>query len=244
MSQELATIDTSKFVPANLADENSLNIKELLEDNLEGESLSPFDLERIVLPAGGTTTWNVPTAEGEKEVKDLHAVIIMPQSSRSFWKEELNGEGTPPDCVSEDMIQGIGDPGGLCSTCQYNQFGSGRNGNGKACKETKNLFILLEGNMLPYVLQVPPTSLKSYKKYMGQLTGTGKSVNGVVTSFQIEKVKSGSGFTHGRIIFRPAGELSQEQVAAVKQYRNMFKSFFAANQNANAPQGDAPRFEQ
>ena len=243
MTNEVATLDTRKFVPAMPEDAN-MNIQELLEDNLEGESLSPFDLERIVLPAGGGTTWTIPTIEGEKEVKDLQAVIIMPQSSRSFWKEEMTGEGTPPDCVSEDMIQGQGEPGGLCSACQYNQFGSGKQGSGKACKETKNLFILLEGSMLPYVLQVPPTSLKNYKKYMGQLTGTGKSVNGVVTSFTIEKIKSGSGFTHGRIIFRPAGELSAEQVTAVKQYRQMFKGFFAQNQSANAPQGDAPRFEQ
>lgn len=243
MTQEVATLDTSKFVPTELADSNT-NIQELLEDNLEGESLSPFDLERITLPAGGATTWAVPTIDGEKDVKDLKAVIIMPQSSRSFWKEELTGEGTPPDCSSEDMIQGVGDPGGLCASCQYNQFGSGKQGTGKACKETKNLFILLEGSRLPYVLQVPPTSLKSYKKYMGQLTGTGKSVNAVVTSFTIEKTKSGSGFSYGKIIFRPAGELTQEQVTVVKQYRQMFKGFFTQNQNAATPDSDAPRFEQ
>lgn len=59
-----------------------------------------------------------------------------------------------------------------CATCPKNQWGSGQNGKGKACKNQRRLLILppnfKEGDE-PMTLFVSPTGLKSWNKYVKKL---------------------------------------------------------------------------
>lgn len=215
------------------------DLQEIISENMGGEDFTPFDLDRITMPAGGGTTWEVPTLDGESgAVKDLRGVIVYAKTTRSYWSSD-EVDSTPPDCASVDGIIGSGDPGGLCSNCPNSQFGSGKNGS-KACKETKAVFLLMEGNMLPVVVQVPPTSLKLFKKYMSRLTNGAEPYYTVITSMTLTKTKSNSGYPHSVIQFNKAGSLSPELKEAVKQYRKGFASVFG-NTNGQKTE-DAPSF--
>lgn len=57
-----------------------------------------------------------------------------------------------------------------CSDCPMNEFGS--DGDGKACKNTRRLAVMLadEGEESPiYTLSVPPTAIKGYDGYVAQI---------------------------------------------------------------------------
>lgn len=229
MSNEIAVVTPGEFA---LFQNNEVNIPELISDNLGEETYQPQDLDRITCPAGGGTTFEVPTFDGVEDVKELEALIVKVQPGRAYWKEELTGEGTPPDCSSTDGIHGTGEPGGLCHNCPLNQFGSAEKGSGKACKESRSVFILTEGALLPYVLSVPPTSIKALKKYMTQLTRFGKSIYGITTKISLAKDKSGSGIAYSKFVFSPGQELTPEQMTAVRQYKDAFTQAMEATKEA------------
>lgn len=217
----LAVIDDSRFpFLSAMRDNPDVDLPALMQENLGDDDFSPFDLDRIVLPGSGGTMWTIPTIDGEVEAKSFQGIILSVHKARSFWQSEMDGEGTPPDCSSDNGVTGFGSPGGDCAACPLNVFGSGKN-NSKACKETKHIYVLLEGSVLPLMLQVPPTSLKAVKQYQVRLMGHGlKSINGVVTEFGLEKVKSRSGFVHAKLVLKAVGDLTGEQKACVKSFRD------------------------
>lgn len=203
--------------PLTKMDEKT-SLTEIVTDNLGDDTLSPFDLDRVTIPPGGVTTWNF---EDGTEAKEIQGVIIKAQKTRSYWAETMSGEGNPPDCVSPDCVTGEGNPGGDCAKCPMNAFGTGQSGASKACKETMHVFLLRQGSLLPIVIQIPPSSLKAFKKYRARLVSQMKSMNGVVTSFSLVKNKSGkSGYNFSEIVFENVGDLSPEQYELVKQYRD------------------------
>jgi len=203
-----------------------------VRSNMDGESLSVYDLDTIHVPAGGGTVWEVPNADGGLDnIPEIEAIIVASLPSRSLWadKFEDSGGGTPPDCSSTDMIAGHGAPGGVCETCPHNQWGSGTGGNGKACKETRQCFLLLPGNVLPVVLSIPPSSIKKdgFVPYKLRLAGAGTLIHQVTTIMSLEKAKSKSGITYSKIKFRKGQSLNDEQIARVESYVVGIKSLIS-----------------
>lgn len=216
---EAAVAEPSRYAIMTVQEEG-VDLPQLIQDNLGGETLRPHDLEKIVVPPGGTTTWTYQTIEGEQETKELMGIVLFASPSRGYWPEGEAGN-VPPQCASDDGVIGVGDPGGHCKTCELNQFGSGKNGS-KACKETKHLYVLMRDTIFPHVIQIPPKSLGLWTKYVAGLTGLKKSVNGVVTKFTLEKTQSNSGHNHGLVKFHKAADLSPQQQQVIRAYRDEF----------------------
>lgn len=210
--------------------EDGPDMMSLVRENLGGDTLSPFDLERITIPAQGSTTWQLE----DSETKSIEGVIIKWQKSRSYWAEAMSGQGTPPDCVSVDMVYGHYSHGdGIpmaqeCATCPMNQFGTGTSGVSKGCKEAQHVFLLRYGSILPSVLQIPPSNLKGFTKYRARLTGKRKSVNSVVTEFTLRKQTSKSGFAFSEIVYNDAASLSAEQYQMIQQFRQELDKIIGA----------------
>ncbi len=161
----LAVITPEQFPVAATA-----QVVETIRQNLGGELPSPDDFNRIKVPAGGGTTWEIPTVDGEPEsARYIDGVIVHVTNRRARWASAEN-TGDPPICASKDCIRGVGDPGGLCEPCPYNQFGTalrrdGTYGEGKGCGEKKLVFILRANQMLPDIVQIPGGSLRSIFTY-------------------------------------------------------------------------------
>jgi hypothetical protein len=141
--------------------------------------------------------WEIPTLEGSEAVDEISGIIVFQKQTRAFWPQSIDdgGGNVPPSCSSPDAKFGFGkqwatredpDPDGeprrvACAQCPNAQFGSD-GGRGQACKQTSQLFLLMETGFLPAVVQVPPTSLGAVKKYMLALANAGVRYDQVVTT--------------------------------------------------------------
>lgn len=194
-------------------------LHEIMEANAGASGFSILDLDRIKIPAGGGTTWEVPTLDGNDARKELFGVIVAKKEEKNYWELGLDekSENSPPDCHSDDMVNGIGMPGGVCATCAFNQFGSAKKGKGKACRDENMLFLLLEGRTLPVVVKAAPSSLEPVRKYMLRLTSQSHAYYGVMTKLTLEK-EGGSGGppVHSVIIPQFVQALSADEKARAK----------------------------
>lgn len=196
--------------------------RELLADALSGQSLSIGDLDRVKVPSGGGTTWEVPTVDGEKSMKVIEGVILHRQRRRAYWpfamEERPDDHDGTPDCQSNDGEYGEGDPGGACNACPYNEFGSDiKGGPGKACKETLQLFVLAPDDLLPIVVTVPPASLANVKAYFIRLLRAQSGPSDVVTKIGLEKVTSGK-TPFARVVLERSATLAPEAKARIREY--------------------------
>ena len=178
-------------------------IKEIIQTNVGSEGLTLMDLDRIKIPAGGTTVWTLPTLQGEEHHEEVEGVIVGHKQARAYWQQSIDetGGGEPPDCGSDDGISGIGDPGGACGKCPLNVFGTDKGkgkkpGRGKACKELRLVFLLMPKSLIPVLFMLPPTSLGPMRKYFLKLASEGLPAHGVTTRFTLEETKNKDGIKY------------------------------------------------
>lgn len=204
------------------------SVQAVLKTNLGASGgLTMSDLTKIPMPAGGGTAFAVPQSDGEeKNYDEIEGVVVAFADGKAFWKVSLDesGGGTPPDCRSGDMVQGIGDPGILCSECPNNEFGSAEKGEGKACKDLRVLYILTENSLLPKVIVVPPTSLKSVRKtFIGLATDHELPYYGTILKFSLAKEVSKGGIKYSKLVVKKGETLNDAAYSAAKAYNKMFE---------------------
>lgn len=203
---------------------------EVVAANIGNATIQPFDLDRVKIPAGGGTTWEVPTLDGVTEVKEIDGVIIHWRKVRAYWTQgfDESGGGTPPDCSSEDGMTGVGDPGGSCAECPLSKFGSDANHRAQACKEMRMLFLIREGDRLPLVVSIPPSSLGSVSKYFLRLVSHGIPYFGAITRLTLEKNKNKDGIQFSQASLSLMSELNSDQIIRVKSYADGLRPLFSA----------------
>jgi hypothetical protein len=202
--------------------EDSNNLQEIISANLGEEQLDIFTLDRVKVPAGGSTIWMVPGIDGEEPIKELVALIIGDFVTRSYWHSEYGStESGPPDCYSVDGLTGIGTPGGNCNTCPLAQFGTAQGGRGKgqACSKKRTMFILTENDILPKMLNIPPASLKEATKYLMRLLNGRLSKHHTLTKFTLIKDKNAGGIDYAKVQFANVpGSIPKEARPAIDAY--------------------------
>lgn len=198
------------------------------------------DLTRVRVPSGGGRTWEIPDELDPDEpisAPVITGVILASIPSRIRYHDsfEDRGEAGPPDCLSNDMLNGYGKPypndaHGVhsCGTCPANQFGSGKSGRGKACNERRHLLVLApELGNAPIHIDLGPTSIKPVADYRkGLLNKLGLPVHRVLTEIRLTQKESG-GIRYAVPSFRYVDDrpLSAEDQALVDGYRNGDPSF-------------------
>lgn len=196
---------------AVLANQNILN--EALADDCQGLE---FSFDRVKLPAGGGTAFEIPSAEGKDSemAKDITGVIVYNHPAYAYYHDKYTGGNNPPDCGSFDGVNGIENPGGNCQNCPYNKFGSG-DGQSKLCKNKRMLYILREGELFPITISLPTGSLKSFTNYVKSQLSRGRKLNQVVTKITLKKATNASGIAFSQAAFGFVRMLSAEERAAV-----------------------------
>ncbi len=152
-------------------------------------------------------------------------VILDHHPVNAYWINKFAGGNEHPDCSSYDGKQGIDRQTGEvrnCDTCPYNQFGS--DDKGKACKNVHRVFILREGNPVPLVLSLPPTSLKYMRDYIAKrVILKGFRCWQVVTRITLKKEKSAAGIAYSRAVFNFVGKLSREKAEEAETMKDCVK---------------------
>lgn len=135
----------------------------------------------------------------------LRVVILDHSLENAYYPEKFDpANPQPPSCfslgrVEDDLVphdkceEKQGDEQGMCHGCVYNAFGSGENGSGKACKNTRRLMIMLESGLEEIsdatvaILKPPVTSLKAWAGFVKNLKDTtGKPTLSYITEIKAQ----------------------------------------------------------
>ena len=218
MHKNEMTINNSGFLALQ-----DFNLGEALSEEMVGLTGS---FERIKIPAGGSTIFEIPGDDPDEPetVKEFSAVILYHHPVHAYYQEEYTGGANPPDCGSYDGVMGVGNPGGECSKCPYNVFGSGKNGS-KACKNRRRIYLLREGEIFPMILSLPTGSLKDFSRYLMRVLSKYNKSNAVVTKFTLKKAANNSGIAYSQAQCVVDRKLTQEEYALVSAMTEQVKAF-------------------
>lgn len=225
----LTTNDNFNIVPI------SADVADIINEELDG--LGSLSFDRIKIPAGGATMFEVPGDDPENPEceKELVGVIVDHHAMNCYWKDAYSGENTAPDCVSMDGKTGVEKETGEirnCAECPLNEYGSGENGS-KACKNAHRIFLLRDNEVLPLMLSLPPTSLNNFKNYLLRSIVL-KHIRccDAVTKITLQKDKNAGGITYSKAVFSKVRELNAEEkeslvptVSFVKSVSRQFVDF-------------------
>lgn len=203
-------------------------LAEAVEEEMDGLGSIPFD--RAKIPSGGGLAFELPGEEEDETESstELIGVILEHNPVNAYWRDKFTGGNESPDCSSYDGKQGIVRETGEvkdCATCPFNQFGS--DGHGKACKNIHRLFILREGNPVPLILSLPPTSIRYMRDYIGKrIILKGLRCWQALTKITLKKEKSKDGITYSRAAFAFLDTLTPEQQQQTAAMREMIKATY------------------
>ncbi len=238
----VATVDVASY-PVLVRDDAAENLALTLPD----VAATPWELKKLSVPAGGGRSWEIETLDGLETLQSIDVVFaVQMKGQRSWWREAITEhDASPPDCTSSDGLHGFGDrsidpsEGAAlyidedlgephdCPACLHNQFGSSRaskDARGKDCGEAIHVYFFRAGSMLPWLLSVPPASLKRCRIYNRDLLDAGLSPYRVVTRLSLEQHAGPP--IHSRIKFESAGELTEEQAGRLKMAAAIVKENF------------------
>jgi len=204
--------------------ENMAQMMDVFQQNVGSDGISSLDLPRIKVAAGDTQVFKLQGLQGDETEKQLEGIILAWRKGRLYWKEDPNQPGArikrPPDCVSKDAVTGEGDPGGECALCPYAKFGSNpKGGRGQACKQIRQLLLVRPGESLPYLIAVPPTSLKPASQYFLMLWSRQVPFWAVTTKLQLDLVRNADGIEYSKIQFSLGRRLSPQEKGVLQPYQ-------------------------
>jgi hypothetical protein len=200
--------EVQKYTPIEALSHNPQEVLDTIDINLGTGALTEFDLPRVKIPQGFTGKFQVPSLEGDGDAKIITGVIVHHRDVRAWWPVEDAQGNKPPQCSSSNGVVGScadpeeNGPGGDCSKCRFAVFGTGKEGRGQACKQTKQLFLIRGDNLLPEVLALPPTSLKAAKQYLLLLASQRVPYYACVTELTLEKATNPQNKEYGKVAFR------------------------------------------
>ncbi len=201
------------------------DIGQAMAEEMDGLSLS---FPRVKIPSGGGLAFEVPGDDPENPdaEKEIVGVIVDHHPVNAYWSGKYSGANNPPDCSSMDGKVGVSSDKGQrpCNSCPLNAWGTAEDGRGKACKNMHRVYVLREGEMLPLLLTLPPTSLKNLSDYLAlRIVSRGMRSYGVVTKISLKKAQNADGINYSQAVFTLAGKLSPEQYTAMAEYSKGIK---------------------
>lgn len=230
MSTALATIDTENYLALQ---EGGAIAEAMLENMGEGSAMSESDLTRVTIPTGGGTTWSIPNIMGDEHIDAIEGVLVYQGVRGLLWASDEPQEGALPLLVSHDLkigklVDRNGDTDSIdvakidegiydWSKLPQNEWGSGKNGVGKACKEQRVLYILRESDPLPLVVCIQPGSLKNWKEFIVAMTKAGIPFYRAVVRLTLSKDKSSGGQPFSKVAPQLVGILTPEQGKLIKE---------------------------
>uniref|UniRef100_A0A6M3J0V7 Uncharacterized protein n=1 Tax=viral metagenome TaxID=1070528 RepID=A0A6M3J0V7_9ZZZZ len=195
--------------------------------NLEG--LEPR-LPQIKILHGEAQMFVMPDTN---KVDKFTAVLLDYNKCNAFWiiPFDKSGGGSPPDCASLDSIDldpMCEDPQsktGKCRNCEKNAFGSEEGGGrGKACKNMMRLHILIEGQLMPFRLTLPPTSIKVMQEYIPLVESRGQPYQLTITEFSLEAAANKDGIKYSRLVCKDVGKITTTKEAyGIKTFIDQWK---------------------
>ena len=233
---ELALMDNFKIVSRYEGVDPELLAE--LQDQMEDlDDESGIQCRMIKIPAGGGLAYEVQ-GEDDDDVeykKEISGVIVFTHRMNGYWPNSYGtgeGEDKIPLCSSMDGKTGLCRDSGevrSCESCPMNQFSSaiGSNGEaarGKACKNMRRLYMMLDSDPNFYLLTVPPTSIKEVNRQLTKIMGSkGIPYTGLIVSLKLEKAVNAGGIAYSKVVIEKKGLLPAEVANTAREMRRQIK---------------------
>lgn len=224
------------FQIANRYQDMDPELLEELQDELgDLDPDSGIACRMIKIPSGGGIAYEV---QGEDDndtdsVKEIKGVIIFTHRINTYWPGSYGDDdgNKAPVCSSMDGKNGLNTETGevrVCDSCPLNQYGSatdqkGNAARGKACKNMRRVYLMMNGDPNFYLLTVPPTSIKEVNRQITKIVQSGTPYGSLVCSFKLEKDKNAAGIAYSKVVISRAGVLPKEAAAAAIVMRRQIK---------------------
>ena len=236
-STALATMDS--FAIANRYEGIDPELLAELQDEMgDLDPESGITCRQIKVPSGGGIAYEV---QGEEEgdadpMKEILGVIVFTHRLSGYrpgsFGSAKDAKDKIPVCSSMDGKTAVWAETGevrTCETCPYNQYGTGvdEKGNpskGKACKNMRRIYLLMDGDPNFYLLSVPPTSIKDVNKQLAKILASGTPYTGMIVSLTLEKAQNSNGVAYSKVVIKKKGLLPPAAAARVIQLRNEIKA--------------------
>ena len=145
----------------------------------------------------------------DSKVPSITGIVVYSHRCNGYWEKDMaeGGAGNPPDCASLDGLTPYTDKpmSKTCVECQFNQFGSD-GGRGKACKNMQRIYILVNDSIIPFLVTLSPTSLRSWSDYMVVLTSmTKKAYQQVITQITLKETKNKDNISYSQAELKTVG---------------------------------------
>ena len=159
---------------------------------------------------------------GKITSRELNVIIVNAARgvSRIYYAGKYDPNAiVPPTCVSNDGVhpdtKDEGKQSDSCASCPQNIAGSG-NGNSRACRYTRKIAVVLEGDPTGdvYQLQLPSTSifgkgegnLHPFESYIKFIAGNGRNINQIVTQISLDTDSDTP-----KLLFSPVRHINEEE---------------------------------
>lgn len=247
MTTEVAT--TTDLHPAivEFGSQDVTELRELIAEEYDGD-IGGMQFEYMKVGKGFIEVPSEDGSGGFEIEKTVTGVIVHSHEASALWLDEDDGSGEnrSPDARSFDGVnqiinpeafdkcrtQGLPFPSPVLAECPYNQFESagliGKDGAGKATKNTIELYVMLPGAIEPMILSLPPTSMKGYKAFKRfVVTKRKQSMAGVLVEISARKEQAGSN-EWGVAEFKLVDNLPAELTDGMKVMRDQVKQYVAS----------------
>ena len=241
MSTELINQETipQSFILPGMAETSGDFTNEELTEDMTGLQLS---LRRIKIPSGGALQFEIPGDNPEEPdyTKFIEGVILHSHNANAYWPGgEYDEDMAKPLCSSSDGVTGFGEPGGACALCDLNQWGTGANGKGKACKNMRQLYILQSGEYMPIQLTLSPTSIKPYTEFYNLVFASRRRATfGSVVRIGLKRMNNGKD-DYSVATFQKLMDFSGDELAQIRMYAAGFKEQIRFMLSQRVPETDA-----
>jgi len=210
-----------------------------LADDMVGLQLS---FPRIKIPAGGVLQFEIPGDNPEEPnyTKYIEGVILHSHNTNAYWPDgSYDEDQANPLCSSSDGVTGFGDPGGACAVCPLNQWGTGENSKGKACKNMRQLYILRSGEYMPIQLTLSPTSIRPYNEFFNMVFAAHRRATfGSVVRIGLKRMNNGKD-DYSVATFQKLNDFTGEELANIRAYAAGFKEQIKYMLSQRVPETEA-----
>jgi len=173
----------------------------------------------------------MPSSEGGTLVKEIEGIIVHQQRINGLWEnidptDEGSAEKNRLICSSlnakePEKREGLTPQAELCIHCKFNQFRTAKRGTGKACKNMVRTHVIISGEILPFRLTIPPSSLVEYYNYVTTLTREYAPLIMVKTRFSLNKIDKGS-MVYSKFSFKRTAVLPTEEYIKMKAEKEKY----------------------
>jgi len=256
MAGELVLLKRTEIAALNAADPR---VEALMYNIKIAGGISENDLVPIKNPSGGALAFEfAPAGKKPEYLTELVGVPLTIQPRRTLWADKSIGSGDRPVCSSTDLVRGkvrltddkqldvpesilkIAMPGngeGKCANCHFNKWDTAIDAQGKPtkckrCSESKIVYLLRLGDILPVKVTIPSGSIGAFNAAIKQFP---TRADQCVVQFSLSKQKSGGGVDFAQFVTTYVRGLEPEAIESLKEYGELLSSVFE-NAQAEPPQ--------